>query len=109
MKIRIKRWDAVATWKWDTNPDDVCGICRGPFESACQDCKYPGDGCPIVYGECKHVFHMHCLHKWIASDLSRELCPMDRMPWKEAADSPAARIQRAAEERARAAATAANP
>ena len=30
----------------------------------------------IVWGECSHVFHMHCLLKWISTDSSRQQCPM---------------------------------
>jgi anaphase-promoting complex subunit 11 len=31
----------------------------------CPDCKIPGDDCPLVWGVCSHVFHMHCILKWI--------------------------------------------
>lgn len=50
-------WQAVASWKWKINDTD-CGICRQPFDGFCSDCKYPGDECPPVWGECKHAFHM---------------------------------------------------
>ncbi|KAJ3297059.1 hypothetical protein BCR33DRAFT_718540 [Rhizoclosmatium globosum] len=81
MKVKIKQWNGVAVWRWETkqssqvddDDDDVCGICRGPFDGCCPDCKTPGDDCSIVIGECKHVFHMHCLFKWIGSDLSKQL------------------------------------
>ncbi|XP_048583242.1 LOW QUALITY PROTEIN: anaphase-promoting complex subunit 11-like [Nematostella vectensis] len=52
------RWVGVATWKWMAN-DDNCGICRMPFDGCCPDCKVPGDDCPLVWGRCSHVFHMH--------------------------------------------------
>jgi hypothetical protein len=45
MKVKIKRWHGVAVWKWDVD-DDVCGICRMPFEACCPGAKYPGDDCP---------------------------------------------------------------
>ena len=55
MKVVVKRWHAVAQWRWDTgNPEqdddtegDVCGICRVPFEGCCPSCKMPGDDCPL--------------------------------------------------------------
>ena len=55
MKVKIKKWHAIAQWRWDTgNPDpdddgegDVCGICRVPFEGCCPSCKMPGDDCPL--------------------------------------------------------------
>jgi anaphase-promoting complex subunit 11 len=76
MKVIIKRWNAVAQWRWDTRippnahlkgsegngmilndeptvneaeeeEDDVCGICRVAFEACCPACKTPGDDCPL--------------------------------------------------------------
>ena len=107
MKVIVKRWHAVAQWRWDTgNPEqdddsegDVCGICRVPYEGCCPSCKMPGDDCPLstffcitqvyinpqsvptVWGECTHVFHMHCLLKWIGTAASKQQCPMDRREW----------------------------
>ena len=36
-----------------------------------------------VWGECTHVFHMHCLLQWIGTSSSKQQCPMDRRPWGE--------------------------
>jgi Anaphase-promoting complex subunit 11 RING-H2 finger len=55
MKVIVKQWHAIAQWQWDTgkmdengDPDeDVCGICRVPFEGCCPTCKVPGDDCPL--------------------------------------------------------------
>ncbi|KAF7331250.1 RING finger domain-containing protein [Mycena kentingensis (nom. inval.)] len=60
MKVTIKHWHAVAQWRWDTgkteddsggkdsdSEDDVCGICRVPYEGCCPSCKVPGDDCPL--------------------------------------------------------------
>ena len=79
MKVEIKHWRATAYWKWKVK--DTCGICRNHFEQCCQNCKYPGDGCPLIWGECSHVFHLHCLLKWLESG-DKEECPMDRQPWR---------------------------
>lgn len=38
----------------------------------------------IVWGECRHVFHLHCILKWISSSSSKGTCPMDRLEWKTA-------------------------
>ncbi|KAF9786110.1 anaphase-promoting complex subunit Apc11 [Thelephora terrestris] len=90
MKVKIKAWHAIAQWQWDTgNTDhdegdgegDVCGICRVPYEGCCPTCKVPGDDCPLIWGECSHVFHMHCLLKWIGTPASKQQCPMDRRTW----------------------------
>ena len=45
MKVIIKRWHAVATWRWEVN-DERCGICYTAFEACCPDCNVPGDDCP---------------------------------------------------------------
>ena len=53
MKVHIKHWSAVAQWRWNTgsadqnDDDDVCGICRVPYEGCCPSCKMPGDDCPL--------------------------------------------------------------
>lgn len=55
MKVKIKKWDAVATWRWDIPDDDVCGICQVHFDGTCPACKYPGDDCSLrssrLFGE----------------------------------------------------------
>jgi hypothetical protein len=35
----------------------------------------------LVWGECSHVFHMHCIIKWLETQASKQCCPMDRRPW----------------------------
>lgn len=35
----------------------------------------------IVWGECNHVFHKHCIDKWLGSN--KENCPMCRQKWVE--------------------------
>ncbi|KAI5992222.1 anaphase-promoting complex subunit Apc11 [Pisolithus albus] len=92
MKARVKHWSAVAKWRWNTgnnnndnyatadNDGDVCGICRIPYEGCCSTCKMPGDDCPLR--QCSHVYHMHCLLKWLGTPTSKQQCPMDRRPWE---------------------------
>ncbi|KAJ4418047.1 ubiquitin-protein ligase Anaphase Promoting Complex [Gnomoniopsis sp. IMI 355080] len=47
MKVKIKKWAAVATWRWDIPEDDVCGICQIHFDGSCPSCSFPGDDCPL--------------------------------------------------------------
>jgi anaphase-promoting complex subunit 11 len=79
--LRFSDWTGVATWKWVAN-DDNCGICRMPFDGCCPDCKLPGDDCPLVWGQCSHCFHMHCIVKWLQSQPVNQQCPMCRQGWK---------------------------
>ena len=43
-------------------------------------CNYPA-----VFGKCQHIFHMHCILKWISTPTSQQQCPLDRRPWGESA------------------------
>lgn len=36
--VEIKEYHAVANWTWDAG-DDVCSICRMPFDGCPPDCK----------------------------------------------------------------------
>ncbi|KOS18803.1 Anaphase-promoting complex subunit 11 [Escovopsis weberi] len=58
MRVTIKEWNTVATWRWDIPEDDVCGICQVHFDGTCPTCKYPGDDCSLLSGKCGHNFHM---------------------------------------------------
>ncbi|GME67106.1 unnamed protein product [[Candida] boidinii] len=78
MKVTLNNWYAVYSWQWDVPDDELCGICRVSFDGTCPTCKYPGDGCPLVIGECQHAFHMHCIWKWLETETSKGLCPMCR-------------------------------
>ena len=71
--------------------EEVCGICRSAFDDTCPDCTTPGDDCPPVWGVCKHMFHMHCIVKWLESandahhagtQEERRQCPMCRVAWE---------------------------
>ncbi|KIK19122.1 hypothetical protein PISMIDRAFT_34038, partial [Pisolithus microcarpus 441] len=56
-------------------------ICQVPYEGCCPTCKMPGDDCPLMWGQCSHVYHMHCLLKWLRTPTSKQQSPMDRRPW----------------------------
>lgn len=43
--------------------DDVCGICRMPFDGCPPDGKFPGDDSPVVWGVCTHAFHLQCINR----------------------------------------------
>lgn len=87
MKVRILEWQGISAWRWRLNEsghlesgaDELCGICRVPFDGTCPNCKYPGEECPLILGaDCSHNFHLHCIIKWLEQDSSRGLCPMCR-------------------------------
>ncbi|KAG6014724.1 hypothetical protein E4U43_006215 [Claviceps pusilla] len=91
MKVTIKEWNTVATWRWDIPEDDVCGICQVHFDGTCPTCKYPGDDCSLLSGKCGHNFHMvseltdhaaHCIMEWIKQEAARGQCPMCRQTFE---------------------------
>lgn len=50
MKVHIKAYHAVATWRWDLpgqGSEDLCGICQHHYDQTCDKCVYPGDGCGL--------------------------------------------------------------
>lgn len=69
MKVKIKTWNAVATWRWNLPEDEVCGICRVQFDGTCPTCKFPGDDCTLLMGKCGHSFHMVRIHRDKATDI----------------------------------------
>ncbi|PVF96073.1 hypothetical protein CPB86DRAFT_709885 [Serendipita vermifera] len=93
MRVIVQEYQAVAQWRWkiegkdneqtDDEDEDVCGICMFHYDRCCTDCKNPGDDCPLIVGKCTHIFHMHCIEKWINTPGSNRQCPMDRRPWGE--------------------------
>ena len=81
IKIRLKRFHAVAAWSWNAN-DDVCGICQAAFEGVCPGVKYPGEDCPVVWGKCGHAFHLQCVSKWLGTPAAKNTCPICRQDWE---------------------------
>lgn len=85
MKVQVLDWNLVASWHWNLREeetgvaDELCGICRVPFDGTCPSCRYPGTDCPLILGDgCTHNFHLHCILKWLEQDTSKGLCPMCR-------------------------------
>jgi anaphase-promoting complex subunit 11 len=79
MKVKVDKWVAVACWSWDIS-DSQCTICQEPFEKPCPKCKFAGDDCSILQGQCGHYFHMHCIYNWLQE---KNYCPLDRIEWNE--------------------------
>ena len=87
MKVRLKRWHGISVWKWEVPGEEVCGICRMPYESCCPGLsvicvflimvfslfmfwfittgvKFPGDDCPPVWGRwMSSIFLSYCIYK----------------------------------------------
>ncbi|KAF1786440.1 Anaphase-promoting complex subunit 11 [Phytophthora cactorum] len=75
MKVTIKRWHGVATWKWAWTRSVLSGL------------HHAGRWLSAMWGACNHAFHMHCLMKWLESLQSiaavhAPALPMCRQDWK---------------------------
>mmetsp|Transcript_10388 Transcript_10388/g.28611 ORF Transcript_10388/g.28611 Transcript_10388/m.28611 type:complete len:142 (+) Transcript_10388:285-710(+) len=80
LRVRIKRYHAVAKWTWNAGSDDeVCGICQSAYEGVAPGVKYPGDECPVVFGKCGHACHLQCITTWLNQ---KDTCPFCRQTWE---------------------------
>ena len=77
MSVQIEEWNEIAVWEWNL-VEDTCGICQSTFDYCCPTCKFPGDSCPPVTGQCGHTFHQHCLDIWLEKN---KTCPICRKQW----------------------------
>ena len=85
MKVKLNKMSLVANWSWTLDNNDYCTICMNPFECSCPLCKFSGDDCPPIEGKCGHIFHLHCIYKWLENGTDK--CPLDREIWKEKTES----------------------
>jgi E3 ubiquitin-protein ligase RBX1 len=63
---------------WTYIQNDICPICEMDIFHNCIDCD-TGGSCHSVMGECNHLFHFHCIEKWIKT---RNVCPLDGKKWE---------------------------
>ena len=63
---------------------DNCAICRNDMMEKCNECQGRNDGgineeCPVAWGICNHLFHGHCITRWLNT---RSVCPLDNTEWQ---------------------------
>ncbi|XP_037937824.1 RING-box protein 1-like [Teleopsis dalmanni] len=81
-RFTVEMWKPCAAWAWDV-PTDTCAICRNPISEVCIECQasqnyYKAD-CVTATGECNHVYHYHCISRWLKT---RNVCPLDSKRWE---------------------------
>lgn len=68
----------VGTYKIDAI-NSLCIICRSHILSLCPVCEGEfTEPCTATLGSCKHVFHTHCIRKWLSQS---NRCPTDNSEW----------------------------
>jgi len=82
--ITIVEWAPVAIWNIDA-PQSECGICKNKLTKKCTECLEDKidfkKRCKKTKGKCGHVFHFHCIKKWLNQGITS--CPFDKTPWME--------------------------
>ena len=67
------------------NPETkVCPICRNPLSDDCIECEATlkdtdTQECLTAWGKCQHVYHNHCINRWLEN---REDCPLCNGKWE---------------------------
>ncbi|KAG2378085.1 hypothetical protein C9374_008707 [Naegleria lovaniensis] len=82
--FKVKLWKSVALSSWDgCNCCNFCPICKYSLFTCCIDCsaRHPADvgDCQAAWGTCCHVFHMHCILKWLKF---HPVCPLCNNHWQ---------------------------
>lgn len=59
---------------------NTCAICREELKNVCVVCNVDNKKeCQTVMGRCGHVYHEHCIDKWLKN---RIVCPLDNRKWR---------------------------
>lgn len=83
-RFKVRKWSAIALWAYDITVDN-CAICRNHIMDKCIECQSfqettnIDENCSIAWGKCSHVFHMHCISRWLNT---RQVCPLDNRNWE---------------------------
>ncbi|KAM3137093.1 RING-box protein 2 [Paramecium bursaria] len=91
-QIQIRDIKAFAVWKWQAQEleNSSCPICRIQFIYRCMECEnlYVQDNenreCKMAQGMCGHIFHAHCIEKWIktkSNGANQGLCGQCPQVW----------------------------
>ncbi|CAL6037338.1 RING-H2_zinc finger domain-containing protein [Hexamita inflata] len=78
-KIEIIKMNCVILTDRKTEAQ-FCGICKTAVEEPCPDCDGNGKNavCVIAEGKCGHIYHKHCIDRWVAK---QQMCPMCHGIW----------------------------
>ena len=94
--MEIHSVNALGYWSWNVQ-NETCAICRNAIMERCVTCLALRDRehdleddsdesqqldneprCPYQKGACNHVFHQHCISRWLRT---RYVCPLCNQEW----------------------------
>lgn len=74
-RIKIINLSPVGEWVFeDSEKCRICRLCKNTLTSKCIECKSKQQGCDVIRADCKHLFHYHCIQKWIKSNATCPYC-----------------------------------
>ena len=77
--IEIKSINLRGLWNLEILNEE-CPICRNNILECCVECpNIENSECISIIGECSHVYHLHCIEKWIKT---KNVCPLDNKKWQ---------------------------
>ena len=73
-----------ATWNYNSTYTE-CPICKEHLVSICIECisnsKTDVNSCYSSKAKCGHIFHKHCIDKYISKQKFSSLCPICQTPY----------------------------
>ena len=90
--MEIHSVNALGYWSWNVQ-NETCAICRNTIMECCVNCLASQERldsenptlslgnesrCPYQKGTCNHVFHQHCISRWLRT---RFVCPLCNQEW----------------------------
>jgi len=80
----IKSIAAICTSSYNLKID-TCSICRSRLDELCVQCSSEvmcdEQKCIFVTGACGHIYHNHCIGKWLTR---HTVCPLCNIDWEAA-------------------------
>eukprot|EP01083_Nonionella_stella_P299022 1014713_1 len=82
-RVHVLKWSTVTLWGFDMT-HDTCNICKNKLHDLCIDCESnlystQNKQCTRAIGSCNHVYHCHCIARWLKT---KNTCPMDNSEWQ---------------------------
>jgi RING-box protein 1 len=71
-EIEIEKFNVNLNYELTLNCD-TCSICRNLLTENCIECNNDIKDCYAIVGKCNHLYHNHCIKKWMKT---RKTCPL---------------------------------